>query len=71
MAAAVAYSALGTFFLLKLVGLFTPLRASPKEEGLGLDVTQHGEEAYVEGEGAVLVLSEASPPALKPVGGKA
>jgi len=71
VAAAVAYSALGTFFLLKLVGLFTPLRASPKEEGLGLDVTQHGEEAYVEGEGAVLVLSEASPPALKPVGGKA
>ena len=38
---------------------------------LGLDVTQHGEEAYVEGEGAILVLSEASPPALKPAGGKA
>jgi len=68
---AVAYSALGTFLLLKLTNLLTPLRASPKEEGLGLDVTQHGEEAYVEGEGAILVLSEASPPALKPAGGKA
>jgi len=69
--AAVVYSALGTFVLLKLVSLLTPLRASPKEEGLGLDVTQHGEEAYASGEGAILVLSEASPPALKPLGGKA
>ncbi|TFU27616.1 ammonium transporter [Thermus tengchongensis] len=68
---AAAYSALGTFVLLRLVGLLTPLRASPKEEGLGLDVTQHGEEAYAAGEGAVLVLSESAPPALKPMGGKA
>ncbi|GAB5602900.1 ammonium transporter [Thermus sp. FJN-A] len=68
---ALGFSALGTFLLLKLTGLFTPLRASPKEEGLGLDVTQHGEEAYASGEGAILVLSEASPKALKPVGGEA
>ncbi len=71
--AAVLYSALGTFLLLKLVGLFTPLRASPKEEGAGLDVTQHGEEAYTSGEGAILVLSESPPPAPKGrlVGGEA
>ncbi|AFV77015.1 ammonium transporter [Thermus oshimai] len=68
---AVLYSALGTFLLLKLVGLFTPLRAGPKEEGLGLDVTQHGEEAYASGEGAILVLPEAAPPVLKPQGGEA
>lgn len=60
--AAVLYSALGTFLLLKLVGLFTPLRASPREEGTGLDVTQHGEEAYTSGEGAILVPSESLPP---------
>jgi Amt family ammonium transporter len=31
------------------------LRASSREEGIGLDVTQHGEEAYSRGEGAILV----------------
>lgn len=61
----------GTFLLLKLVGLLTPLRAAAKEEATGLDITQHGEEAYASGEGAILVLSESTPPALKPLGGKA
>ena len=32
-----------------------PLRVTEREEALGLDVTQHGEEAYVTGEGAILV----------------
>jgi Amt family ammonium transporter len=58
VAAAVVWSAAGTFALLKLVALFAPLRATTREEGLGLDVTQHGEEAYTEGEGAILVLPE-------------
>jgi Amt family ammonium transporter len=58
VAAAVVWSAAGTFALLKLVALFAPLRATAREEGLGLDVTQHGEEAYTEGEGAILVLPE-------------
>lgn len=71
VAVAMAYSALGTFLLLKLVGLLTPLRAAAKEEATGLDITQHGEEAYASGEGAILVLSESTPPALKPLGGKA
>jgi ammonium transporter, Amt family len=65
--AALAYSAVGTVVILKLIGLVTPLRASAREEGLGLDVSQHGEEAYASGEGAILVLSDdsvANPPAL-------
>jgi len=47
-----------------------PLRASSREEGLGLDVTQHGEEAYTQGEGAILVLPEgasSTPPLAEPV----
>ncbi|HEX7245129.1 MAG TPA: ammonium transporter, partial [Solirubrobacterales bacterium] len=53
-----AYAFGMTFVLLKLIGLFTPLRASEHEEALGLDVTYHGEEAYVTGEGAILVSPE-------------
>ena len=30
------------------------LRVTEREEAIGLDVTQHGEEAYVSGEGAIL-----------------
>ena len=44
-----------TFALLKLVGLFSPLRVSERDEALGLDVVSHGEEAYVTGEGALLL----------------
>ncbi len=55
--AAIAWSALGTFLLLKLIGAVTPLRADHKMEGSGLDVSQHGEEAYSSGEGAILVLA--------------
>jgi ammonium transporter, Amt family len=56
--AAAAYSAAGTFAVLKLVALVTPLRPSARDEGLGLDVSQHGEEAYSRGEGAILVLPD-------------
>ncbi|MEO7502596.1 MAG: ammonium transporter [Gemmatimonadaceae bacterium] len=56
--ATIAYSSLGTLAVLKLVGLVMPLRASVRGEGVGMDITQHGEEAYTEGEGAVLVLHE-------------
>ncbi len=37
------------------MGALFPLRASEREEALGMDVTQHGEEAYITGEGAILV----------------
>jgi Amt family ammonium transporter len=49
--AAIVYSGLMSFILLKLVGLVLPLRASLTDESDGLDVTQHGEEAYIQGEG--------------------
>jgi Amt family ammonium transporter len=49
------YAFVVTFLLLKLIGMITPLRASEREEALGMDVVQHGEEAYVTGEGAILV----------------
>jgi Amt family ammonium transporter len=76
--AAIAYSAVLTWGLLKLIALFTPLRADARDEGLGLDVSQHGEEAYARGEGAILVLPEAAPASasavvgqLEPEGGRA
>jgi ammonium transporter, Amt family len=62
--AVMAYSGLATLGLLKLVGAFVPLRAGVRDEGMGLDVTQHGEEAYARGEGAILVLPETAGPAL-------
>ena len=62
--AVIAYSGGATFGLLKLVAAFAPLRASSRDEGLGLDVTQHGEEAYTRGEGAILVLHESPGTAL-------
>jgi Amt family ammonium transporter len=56
--ATIVYSAVGTFAVLKVVSLMVPLRATARAEGVGMDITQHGEEAYAEGEGAVLVLHE-------------
>jgi len=58
---AFAWSAGMSFVLLKLVALVSPLRAGAREEGLGLDVSQHGEEAYARDEGAILILSEPEP----------
>jgi ammonium transporter, Amt family len=56
----IVYSAVGTFVILKLVGVTSTLRATGKEEGIGMDVTQHGEEAYSRGEGAILVHADRS-----------
>jgi Amt family ammonium transporter len=56
--ATLAYSGVGTFVVLKVIGLVMPLRAATRAEGVGMDITQHGEEAYVEGEGAVLVFRD-------------
>lgn len=58
IAVAGAYSAVATWVLLFIIGRFAPLRASLEEEGLGMDVTQHGEEAYGSGEGAILVIED-------------
>jgi len=51
VAAALVYSGVMSFILLKLIGLVIPLRAESREESEGLDLTQHGEEAYIQGEG--------------------
>jgi Amt family ammonium transporter len=53
------YAFIVTFGLLKLIGLVTPLRTTEHQEAIGMDVTQHGEEAYVTGEGAILITAEA------------
>jgi Amt family ammonium transporter len=50
-----SYSAAATFAILKILGLVMPLRATGRVEGVGLDVTEHGEEAYTDGDGAILV----------------
>ena len=36
-----------------------PLRGAERDEALGMDFTEHGEEAYTSGEGAILVLPPA------------
>jgi Amt family ammonium transporter len=56
--AAPAYAFVMTFILLKAIGAVMPLRASDREEAMGMDVVQHGEEAYVTGEGAILLLPD-------------
>ena len=53
------YAFVVTFVLLKVIGALMPLRATPQEEAIGMDVIQHGEEAYLTGEGAILVTTEA------------
>ena len=56
-----------TFVLLRVILLFTPLRATEREEALGMDIVQHGEEAYATGEGAILISSEAGVDGAVPV----
>jgi Amt family ammonium transporter len=38
-----------------------PIRIGKRVEGVGLDVTEHGEEAYTGGDGAILVQPGESP----------
>jgi len=60
--ASIVFSAVMTVLILKAIALVMPLRATPREEGLGLDVSQHGEEAYAQAEGAILLLPEVATP---------
>jgi ammonium transporter, Amt family len=61
IAAAVApvYAFAMTYAILRVIGWLMPLRVTEKQEALGMDVVQHGEEAYASGEGAILVAPEA------------
>jgi Amt family ammonium transporter len=47
VAAAAVYSFVGSFILAKLISVVIPLRASADDEMSGLDISQHGEEAYL------------------------
>ena len=47
VAAVAVYCGVVSFLLLKAIGLVIPLRASESDESTGLDITQHGEEAYL------------------------
>jgi Amt family ammonium transporter len=65
---AMVYSGGMSFILLKLIGLVIPLRASSAEEMEGLDISAHGEEAYMQIGGSSAVRYEETTiaaPALK------
>jgi len=42
----VPFAFFGSYLLLKFVNIFSPLRVSEKAEDAGLDLSEHGEEAY-------------------------
>ncbi|HVS01226.1 MAG TPA: ammonium transporter [Thermoanaerobaculia bacterium] len=64
--ATLLYSGAASFALLKGLARVTALRTEGRAEGLGLDVEEHGEEAYGTGEGAILVLPEPATPGMAP-----
>jgi Amt family ammonium transporter len=69
--AAIVYSGVVSFILLKLIGLVIPLRAASGDETEGLDITQHGEEAYLNIGGASMYsevkgAEDMTQPVLKP-----
>jgi ammonium transporter, Amt family len=55
--AAIVYSGVISFVLLKLIGLVIPLRADSQDESTGLDISEHGEEAYIHGSGMSALVS--------------
>jgi ammonium transporter, Amt family len=52
------YAFVMTFILLKAINLVMPIRATERDESVGMDFAFHGEEAYATGEGAILVLPD-------------
>jgi Amt family ammonium transporter len=46
VAAAIVYSGVVSFVLLKVINLIVPLRADDADQTVGMDVATHGEEAY-------------------------
>ncbi len=41
-----AFAFAGSYVLLRVINVFSPLRVAPAEEGAGLDISEFGEEAY-------------------------
>jgi ammonium transporter, Amt family len=58
IAAAIAFTAPLTAGILLVARVLAPMRVAGSQEGVGLDVSQHGEEAYAREEGAILILSK-------------
>ncbi len=58
--AAIVFSGVVSFALLKLIGLVIPLRASREDEATGLDIAMHGEEAYLHTGGMDTIAPETS-----------
>ncbi len=48
IAASWAIAGVGTLVILKAIGVVTKLRATDEEQDTGLDITQHGEDAYTD-----------------------
>jgi Amt family ammonium transporter len=61
------YAFVMTFVILRVLGLVMPLRVTDREEAVGMDIVEHGEEAYATGEGAILVAPETGVEARVPV----
>jgi Amt family ammonium transporter len=61
----IVYSGAMSFVLLKLVNLVLPIRATVEDEVEGLDVTQHGEEAYIH-DGGVMAPTFVHSPSVAP-----
>ncbi|MFK7844134.1 MAG: ammonium transporter, partial [Rhodothermales bacterium] len=53
-----AYSGAFTYLILKGLSLVTDIRSTKVQEGIGLDIIYHGEEAYTTGDGTMLLLDE-------------
>ncbi len=54
--ATIVYCGVVTWVLLKVISLFGTLRPVQNEERTGLDILEHGEDAYGRGEGATMIL---------------
>ena len=52
VASAALFSGVVSFILLKVVGAVFPLRAADDEQSIGLDLSMHGEDAYVQAGGS-------------------
>jgi len=52
VAASIVFSGVVSFILLKMIGMVIPLRADASEESIGMDLSQHGEEAYLQASGS-------------------
>lgn len=59
VAVTVVLAVVATLVILKVVGVFTKLRATSEEEEMGLDLAMHGEEAYPDTFGHGLTLQPA------------